>query len=236
MSRPLLNAGRQTFSRANSNRRRTNAAARCPRWDDYSRFRPRARMRLCRLVRSTPRMRAAPDTFQFVCSRASTMRSRSAASRIPWKIDRCYRRWEANLHRSRIDRNAIPRREDGHSLDRVAKFSNISRPVVALQERHDVIGHRPGPEVVPRAELCEEIRRQLADVLASLSQRRHSNGYHAESIEQIDAVAVRKTHIQQIQIQVQAAQRRSAPPLRKSVAKAPPPRMDHSRMNGLPVG
>src|ERR1700722_4490701 len=54
----------------------------------FVRFNPSARMRLWRFVRSIPKARAAPETFQLVSSRARRMCSRSADARASLILER----------------------------------------------------------------------------------------------------------------------------------------------------
>ena len=57
--------------------------------------------------------------------------------------------------------------------------------MIALEQLQHVLVDRLPPEVVARAELGEEVRGKIADVLQALAQRRHPNRDDAEAVVQV---------------------------------------------------
>ena len=114
------------------------------------------------------------------------MRARSAESRVSWSpaVERVD--W-GSLISSGIDSTVIrsPAGEDGHSLDDVPQLTDVAGPAVTLEDLHDIRIDLPAPEVVAGAELGEEVRGELADVLRALAKRGHPDGHDAQAIVEV---------------------------------------------------
>ena len=137
-------------------------------------------------VRSVSSSRAAAETFQSVWSSACRIRSRSAEWRTSCSpaagargVDR------PDFQRDRLGGDSIAGREDRHPLHHVPQLADVARPGVALERRDGVGIDRPRPEVVPGAELGQEVRHELGNVLHALAQRRHANRHDAEAVVEI---------------------------------------------------
>src|SRR6187401_2036461 len=89
------------------------------------------------------------------------------------------------LQRYRRDGDAIVRRQNRHALDHVPELAYVPRPVVFRQHVNDVGVQRLGTEVVARAVLGEKVRRELAEVLNALAQRRYMQRDDAEAVVEI---------------------------------------------------
>ena len=84
----------------------------------------------------------------------------------------------------RVRRDPIAGREDRHPLDDVLQLADVARP--AVRSSSSTASRRCArPEVVAGAELLQEIRHELGDVLQALAQRGHADRDDVQPVAQI---------------------------------------------------
>jgi len=95
------------------------------------------------------------------------------------------------IHLGQREENVVPdlddrhARQDGGTLDDVAQFADIARPVVALQRGHRGFGNAAQRLTQPACGLCHEIPGQQRNILAPRTQRRYRDRKHVDPVIQV---------------------------------------------------
>jgi len=153
----------------------------------FSRAKAQRADALCEgFVRSIPRTRAALDTFHLVSSRARRIWSLSADSLASRSCSRAAPKpWPDESRPESNHRQDVAPRQDSHSLDGIAQFTNVPRPGVVFERLEHFLLKLFRFELLRAQNFGQKVFRQRADILAALPERRNTHRHHAQAIIQV---------------------------------------------------